>query len=94
MLLIFLFIACYAISLFFFFFFLQCSYERNYKILLDAMIKNDLALKGKFGGVELLILPSNQLPEKSQRKELCEVSLYCAGCPLCASMFDRILCAS
>nr|XP_011470119.1 PREDICTED: uncharacterized protein LOC101314703 isoform X3 [Fragaria vesca subsp. vesca] len=43
------------------------SYERNYKILIDAMIKNDLALKGKFGGVELLILPSNQLPEKSQR---------------------------
>lgn len=55
---------------FYFLFFLQCSYERNYKILLDVMIKNDLALKGKFGGVELLILPSNQLPEKSKRKEL------------------------
>ncbi|XP_050385858.1 uncharacterized protein LOC126802292 isoform X2 [Argentina anserina] len=43
------------------------SYERNYKVLIDAMMKNDLALKGKFGGIELLILPSNQLPEKSQR---------------------------
>ncbi|ONI25965.1 hypothetical protein PRUPE_2G329000 [Prunus persica] len=43
------------------------SYERDYKILLDAMIKNDLALKGNFDGVELLIFPSNQLPERSQR---------------------------
>ncbi|PQM39488.1 hypothetical protein Pyn_25374 [Prunus yedoensis var. nudiflora] len=42
------------------------SYERDYKILLDAMIKNDLALKGNFDGVELLIFPSNQLPERSQ----------------------------
>ncbi|XP_042985034.1 uncharacterized protein LOC122313832 isoform X9 [Carya illinoinensis] len=43
------------------------SYERNYKSLLDNMIKNDLALKGNFDGIELLIFPSNQLPEKSQR---------------------------
>ncbi|KAB2609673.1 hypothetical protein D8674_041880, partial [Pyrus ussuriensis x Pyrus communis] len=43
------------------------SYERHYKSLLDAMVKNDLALKGNFDGVELLIFPSNQLPEKSQR---------------------------
>ncbi|KAF5442581.1 hypothetical protein F2P56_035223 [Juglans regia] len=43
------------------------SYERNYKSLLDNMIKNDLALKGNFEGIELLIFPSNQLPEKSQR---------------------------
>lgn len=31
-------------------------------------MKNDLALKGNIDGVELLIFPSNQLPEKSQRK--------------------------
>ncbi|XP_062147410.1 ASI1-immunoprecipitated protein 2 isoform X4 [Alnus glutinosa] len=43
------------------------SYERNYKSLLDSMIKKDLALKGNLDGVELLIFPSNQLPEKSQR---------------------------
>ncbi|XP_075647763.1 protein PARALOG OF AIPP2 isoform X4 [Castanea sativa] len=43
------------------------SYERNYKSLLDSMIKHDLALKGNLDGVELLIFPSNQLPEKSQR---------------------------
>ncbi|KAE9596481.1 putative chromatin regulator PHD family [Lupinus albus] len=42
------------------------SYERHYKGLLDHMIRNDLALKGKFDGVELLIFPSNQLPENSQ----------------------------
>jgi len=34
------------------------------------MIRNDLALKGNFEDVELLIFPSNQLPENSQRKEL------------------------
>ncbi|KAK7308871.1 hypothetical protein RJT34_05176 [Clitoria ternatea] len=43
------------------------SYERHYKVLLDHMIRNDLALKGIFDGVELLIFPSNQLPENSQR---------------------------
>ncbi|KAI4295253.1 hypothetical protein L6164_035319 [Bauhinia variegata] len=43
------------------------SYERHYKGLLDHVIRNDLALKGIFDGVELLIFPSNQLPEKSQR---------------------------
>lgn len=47
-----------------------CSYERKYKSLLDGMIKNDLALKGNLKGAELLIFPSNQLPEKSQRKNL------------------------
>uniref|UniRef100_A0A2N9HYY1 Zinc finger PHD-type domain-containing protein n=1 Tax=Fagus sylvatica TaxID=28930 RepID=A0A2N9HYY1_FAGSY len=45
------------------------SYDRNYKSLLDSMIKHDLALKGNFDGIELLIFPSNQLPEKSQRKD-------------------------
>ncbi|XVE57457.1 hypothetical protein DITRI_Ditri04bG0091900 [Diplodiscus trichospermus] len=43
------------------------SYERSYKTLLDTMIKNDVSLKGNFGRVELLIFPSNLLPEKSQR---------------------------
>ncbi|XP_020230062.1 uncharacterized protein LOC109810880 isoform X2 [Cajanus cajan] len=43
------------------------SYERYYKGLLDHMIRNDLALKGNYDGVELLIFPSNQLPENSQR---------------------------
>ncbi|GMI79585.1 hypothetical protein like AT5G16680 [Hibiscus trionum] len=43
------------------------SYEKNYKMLLDTMVKKDLALKGNFGGVELLIFPSNQLPEHCQR---------------------------
>lgn len=31
-------------------------------------MKNDLALKGDFNGVELLIFPSNQLPDNSRRK--------------------------
>ncbi|XP_027159396.1 uncharacterized protein LOC113760860 isoform X2 [Coffea eugenioides] len=43
------------------------SYEKSYKVLLDNMMKNDLALKGSFDGFELMIFPSNQLPEKSQR---------------------------
>ncbi|CAH9110205.1 unnamed protein product [Cuscuta europaea] len=30
-------------------------------------MKHDLALQGNFGGIELLIFPSNQLPEKFQR---------------------------
>ncbi|XP_027911013.1 uncharacterized protein LOC114169861 isoform X3 [Vigna unguiculata] len=43
------------------------SYERHYKGLLDHMVRNDLALRGMFDGVELLIFASNQLPEDSQR---------------------------
>ncbi|XP_017977038.1 PREDICTED: uncharacterized protein LOC18599595 isoform X1 [Theobroma cacao] len=43
------------------------SYEKNYKVLLETMVKNDLALKGNFEGVELLIFPSNLLPENCQR---------------------------
>ncbi|XP_010525303.1 PREDICTED: uncharacterized protein LOC104803125 [Tarenaya hassleriana] len=43
------------------------SYEKNYKPLVDNMIKKDLALKGNFGGVELLIFASNQLPQLCQR---------------------------
>lgn len=47
------------------------SYERCYKILLENMIRNDMALKANLEGVELLIFPSNRLPEKSQRKDDC-----------------------
>ncbi|KAL7147191.1 hypothetical protein ABFS83_06G091300 [Erythranthe nasuta] len=43
------------------------SYDNIYKSLLDNMMKNDLALKGNFNGVELLIFPSNQLPDNFQR---------------------------
>ncbi|KAJ8554166.1 hypothetical protein K7X08_024844 [Anisodus acutangulus] len=43
------------------------SYERCYKTLLENMIRNDTALKANLQGVELLIFPSNRLPEKSQR---------------------------
>uniref|UniRef100_A0A7N0VDI0 PHD-type domain-containing protein n=1 Tax=Kalanchoe fedtschenkoi TaxID=63787 RepID=A0A7N0VDI0_KALFE len=43
------------------------SYEKHYKILLDKMMRNDVALKGNINGVELLIFPSSQLPQKSQR---------------------------
>ncbi|CAI9785545.1 unnamed protein product [Fraxinus pennsylvanica] len=51
-----------------FFFARDCeSYEKSYKILLESMMKNDLALKANLNGVELLIFPSNQLPENSQR---------------------------
>jgi hypothetical protein len=43
------------------------SFEKSYKILLEDMMRNDLALKAIIDGVELLIFPSNQLPEHSQR---------------------------
>ncbi|XAR56691.1 hypothetical protein NMG60_11037266 [Bertholletia excelsa] len=43
------------------------SYEKSYKSLLDSMMRSDLALRGSFDGVELLIFPSTCLPEKSQR---------------------------
>ncbi|XP_078442882.1 uncharacterized protein LOC144712461 isoform X2 [Wolffia australiana] len=43
------------------------SYKRGYQKLLETMLKNDLALKGNFDGIELLIFPSNKLPLKSQR---------------------------
>lgn len=45
-----------------------CSYETNYKSLLECMINNDLALKRNLDGVELLIFSSNILPEKYWRK--------------------------
>ncbi|CAN1132183.1 hypothetical protein LINPERPRIM_LOCUS14244 [Linum perenne] len=43
------------------------SYNKHYKGLLDNAIRRDLAFKGYFDGVELLIFPSTQLPEDSQR---------------------------
>ncbi|KAL6527040.1 hypothetical protein OROGR_016130 [Orobanche gracilis] len=43
------------------------SYNKIYKVLLDNMMENDLALKGNVNGVELLIFPSSQLPDNSQR---------------------------
>ncbi|KAL9249095.1 ASI1-immunoprecipitated protein 2-like protein [Drosera capensis] len=43
------------------------SYERNYKILLEHMIMNDLALRGNIDGIELLVFPSNRLPMACQR---------------------------
>ncbi|XP_068634539.1 ASI1-immunoprecipitated protein 2-like isoform X2 [Aristolochia californica] len=43
------------------------SYRRCYKKLVEKMVKNDLALKANFGGVDLLVFPSNQLPEKAHR---------------------------
>lgn len=54
------------------------SYGRYYRRLLEYMTKNDLALRGNLDGVELLIFPSNLLPEKSQRKKgpFVHLSLY------------------
>ncbi|CAI0565914.1 unnamed protein product [Linum tenue] len=43
------------------------SYKKHYKGLLDNAMKRDLAFKGYFDDVELLIFPSTQLPEDSQR---------------------------
>ncbi|XP_042063889.1 uncharacterized protein LOC121807688 isoform X1 [Salvia splendens] len=54
------------IALFFFAKDLQ-SHEKMYKVLLDNMMKNDLALRGNINGVELLVFPSNQLPVNLQR---------------------------
>ncbi|RDX94141.1 hypothetical protein CR513_23509, partial [Mucuna pruriens] len=57
----------YLIIIYLFLTFFYYSYERHYKGLLDHMIRNDLALRGNFDGVELVIFASNQLPEDSQR---------------------------
>ncbi|XP_020248455.1 uncharacterized protein LOC109825918 isoform X2 [Asparagus officinalis] len=43
------------------------SYENSYSKLLEDMIRNDLALKGNISGAELLVLPSNKLPQNFQR---------------------------
>ncbi|VVA32408.1 PREDICTED: PRUPE_2G329000 [Prunus dulcis] len=42
------------------------SYRRNYKVLVECMVRDDLALRANVDGVELLIFPSNMLPEDSQ----------------------------
>ncbi|CAJ1934107.1 unnamed protein product [Sphenostylis stenocarpa] len=51
------------------YFFAKDIERQEYECLLDHMIRNDLALRGMFDGVELLIFASNQLPEDSQRKK-------------------------
>ncbi|XP_038982459.1 uncharacterized protein LOC103704691 isoform X2 [Phoenix dactylifera] len=43
------------------------SYESTYGKLLENMLKRDLALRGNISEVELLIFPSNKLPENCQR---------------------------
>ncbi|KAK8628029.1 hypothetical protein V6N13_063741 [Hibiscus sabdariffa] len=52
------------------------SYEKYYKVLMDTMVKNDLALKGNFDGVEFLIFPSNQLPQSCQRKACYKIEMF------------------
>lgn len=37
--------------------------------LVESMRKNDLVLRGKIGTAELLVFPSNLLPEYSQSKK-------------------------
>ncbi|KAH0456566.1 hypothetical protein IEQ34_014473 [Dendrobium chrysotoxum] len=43
------------------------SYEKSYSSLLNKMLKNDLALRGKLDDAELLIFTSKMLPTCSQR---------------------------
>ncbi|KAJ1254053.1 hypothetical protein BS78_K128100 [Paspalum vaginatum] len=43
------------------------SYERAYGKLLDNMLLGDLSLTANIGGTELLIFPSDKLPERIQR---------------------------
>ncbi|AES82678.2 hypothetical protein MTR_7g116160 [Medicago truncatula] len=43
------------------------SYDTHYSSLMNKMIKNDMALKGNLNGAELLIFPSNILPQEIQR---------------------------
>ncbi|KAJ1693511.1 hypothetical protein LUZ63_010209 [Rhynchospora breviuscula] len=43
------------------------SYEVSYSRLLQSLIADNLALRGHICGVELLIFPSDKLPEQSQR---------------------------
>ncbi|XP_059658310.1 uncharacterized protein LOC132304569 [Cornus florida] len=45
------------------------SYGRNYKSMLECMINYDLALIGKFDGIELLIFSSNKEHEVTERKQ-------------------------
>jgi len=43
------------------------SYERAYRKLLEKMLVGDLSLTATVSGFELIILPSDKLPEKIQR---------------------------
>ncbi|KNA16432.1 hypothetical protein SOVF_089030 isoform B [Spinacia oleracea] len=43
-----------------------CSYEKGYRMLLEGMTHNDLALEANFGGFQLLVFPSSLLPVRSQ----------------------------
>ncbi|WVZ57720.1 hypothetical protein U9M48_008070 [Paspalum notatum var. saurae] len=43
------------------------SYERAYGKLLENMLLGDLSLTANIGGIELLIFPSDKLPERIQR---------------------------
>ncbi|KAK6129394.1 hypothetical protein DH2020_036870 [Rehmannia glutinosa] len=58
------------------------NYDKIYKVLLDNMMKNDLALKGNVNGVELLIFPSNQLPDNSQLDEPNGFTVHILRCSL------------
>ncbi|XP_057518804.1 uncharacterized protein LOC130799651 isoform X2 [Amaranthus tricolor] len=42
------------------------SYQRSYRVLLEGMTNNDLALEANFGDFQLLVFPSNLLPLRSQ----------------------------
>ncbi|XWS58009.1 hypothetical protein CRYUN_Cryun09bG0222200 [Craigia yunnanensis] len=68
------------------------SYEKSYKVLLDTMVKNDLALKGTFEGVELLIFPSNQLPENCQCKDCYKIEIFKCGIVPCNFTFGWTIC--
>lgn len=61
---------CFLIVLVFIVMLLMHSYVKFYKNMLERMMKDDLALKGDIDGAEILIFPSNQLPEKSQCKNI------------------------
>jgi hypothetical protein len=52
-----------------FFVHFSCSYESNYKILMEFMTKNNLGLKANIDGLDLLIFSSKLLPKRSQRKQ-------------------------
>lgn len=42
------------------------SYGKSYRMLLEGMRNNDLALEANFGGFQLLVFPSSLLPVRSQ----------------------------
>lgn len=58
------------------------SYERAYGKLLDNMLLGDLSLKANIGGTELLIFPSDKLPERIQREFFANVAVSWQDCSL------------